>query len=298
MYGFAPAAFGHPALHDTLSELDQHLDADPNQREDRLHRNHIYRKLGRWQDALVDINRLEKQYPNDTTIRGLRAQILVELGQLSRAEDALIPLLNRKAANIPTRDRADAHALMARILDASNRTAKAPQHLETALNLAPTMERVTTLARLYDRQGLYKQARDTWRKGLRIFPETTVFRLGLVAAERSLGRYSHAIRALNPVLAHARVQSRWLRLRAELYEQNGQPTEAANDRKAALKQANQRVRKRRTPLSLLERARAHQALGNTNHALGDVNTALTLQPGLRQAHELRQELELGSRIKH
>ncbi len=297
-YGLAPAAFGHPALHNTLSELDHHLETSPDHRDSRLRRVHIYRKLGRFQEALGDIDQLANQYSNDATIRLIRAQVLVELGQLNRAEDALTSLLEPTTGNISASTRADAHSLMGQILDATDRSTSAPQHLETAMALAPTMERITTLARLYGKQGRRTQARDIWQKGLRVFPDATVLRLGLVTAERTLGRYSQAIKVLEPVLTHARVQSRWLRLRADIYEQNGQITEAGKDRKAAFQQADQRVQKRRTPLSLLERARAHQALGHTVNALRDVNTALALQPALIQAKELRQELETGSGINH
>jgi tetratricopeptide (TPR) repeat protein len=245
---------GHPGAPHELRELDAELRRHPDQSELYVERAEFLRTIARYDDALTDLDVAE----------ALGAEVDAERAQIHEMRGE--PLLAEYFASQALLLDPEAHVffLRGRVREQTGRLDAALADYRAALAVAESVELFAAEARVLIALGRIAEARAALEEAIR----TT----GAVVLRRELIRIAEpeaALHELQVVLQSARVKTDWLLLRAEVLAKLGRQEEAAEERKAAVIEAERIARRRPAPAILLARARAYEAVGRTEEARRD-----------------------------
>ena len=140
--------------------------------------------------------------------------------------------------------------LRGQIHEGVNQTALALSDYDASLQQRGFVDAYLRRARLLARQGDLDRARTGLREGILRMEGAVLLRSELIALCRQAGAIDCALEQVDAILAQARVQTRWLLVRAELLDADERPEEASRDRREALRQANDRVEHRGAAMAL------------------------------------------------
>jgi len=278
-------ASAHEALSISIQRVSEQIEATPDDPHLRQHRIDLYLADGHYADALSDLDELEALTPGAPEIYAGRAEVFFATEQPRDAIanlDAHIELTGGTLRSLWLRGQLHEQAL---------RVGDALADYDAALERGNLVDIYLARARLLVRQGDPIRACEGLAQGIDRMAGSVLLRTELLDVCAMVGNTHCALEQVDAILSQARVQTRWLLRRADLFQSEGRRDEASRDRREALRQADRLVERRGSALSYLDRARVHLALNETELARADLDTALRLLPTSTLEAEVRELLD-------
>ncbi|MFK7987302.1 MAG: tetratricopeptide repeat protein [Sandaracinaceae bacterium] len=273
----APAHADLP-LPERLARLDARLAVAPGDTDLHLERAELLLRAGREREALTELDLLDALRPDATRSDRMRARVLFESGLES---DALALL----SLAITDHDALASRRLRATFYSRLGRLEEALLDYDVVVRTAPDLETELARGRVLERLGRFDEAALSYETTL-ARTGATAARTALIAAERQRGAPQRALPHVDALIAASRVAPRWRVLRAEVLVAMGRDDSAREELDRALAEADRMVRRRASPLSLMERGRVHLARGERAAARADLQQAIRRAPRLREAQTL------------
>lgn len=316
----APLA-AHPGAHHDIERLTRLLTVSPDRTDLLTQRGRCYRIEGRLTESLADLERAVSLAPQDVEAHLQRGRTLAALGRSAEAHREFTTCLRLQPAHVAALvararvARASASDCLRSPICAIDARAAAPyptecglpgprqlactrahlraavDDLNAALSIRPDVEPALDRARLLEALGHTDVAADGLHDMLHKLGGAVVLRLELIRLETARGRHAEAVALIDEAMAGATSKIDWLLRRADVYAAAGDGVAARRDRESALAEADRAVARRATALHLVQRARAHLALGRRENAVADVQAALRRSPRYAEARELVRRLQ-------
>lgn len=284
MLALAPHATGHGGIAYELQRVETRLQSQPHDVEALLERAALQRLRGDYGAALADLNNLADRAPTLPELCFQRGMTLAALGYPAEAELDLSYVLSVR----PTSRRA--LVTRATLYEQLGQRSWAVRDYRAALALAPSVDVVLALGRLFERSGALDDAAACYANGLSELHDAEVIKQALVRIEAERGHLDRAIALVDTMIASRSFKAEAYLQRAELHDANGAASLALADRRTALSLIDRSLLKRPSALRRLSRAKALLALKRTDEARRDLELALNQSPSLREAQELLNAL--------
>lgn len=272
-------AHADPGVDEELADIAARVVDSPGDANLRIRYADLLRRSGRQDAALAELAIVETLAPRDARTWIVRGRIELDRNRLEAARRSA------EAALSLAPDDADAHILRGRALARSADFAGAVSEFDEALALRDDLEVSVERGRFLVLLGRFDEAADGYRAALIAHSGAAVLRRALVDVELMRGDHLAALAEIDAVVAHARIRTDWLLLRAEILAALGRDREAEADRASALEDAERLLTRRSSPSALASRADALLALGRVDEAIHDYEQALRRAPQLEAARE-------------
>lgn len=274
----------HDGLPHEIAELTERIVDDPSNPQLLLQRADLWRIEDGFDRALADLERARRLGADEAEVTLLKGRVLYEA---RRPEDALVAL----DAHLALRPGSFlGHWYRARARRAAGDADGALVDYGRAVELGTTLELFTERGALLEEREDFRAAARNYRMALQRLGESDLMRESLWRAEMAAKRFKAATAAIEPVLGRAQVRTRWLLMRADARAADGDRRGALADRQLALADVDEALKKRRSPMLLVQRAAAHRALGRLDLALADAEEAAKRAPKYAAAVRLHAEL--------
>ena len=234
----------------------------------------------RAEDALSELDVLDALAPRDERSAYWRARALLALSRPQEAEEAL------RDAESP-----GALELRGQLREERGERERALEDYGAARAMRPTLDLDLAAARLLERLGRIDEAVAVLDEGVRR-SSSSVLRERTAQLARRSGRYPLALRHVDALIAVA-PSARWRVLRAGILVDAGRGAEAEAELDRAARDADERVERRPSALTLSERARVCIARGDSDGARRDLEQAIRLAPAWPTARRLLAQVEAG-----
>lgn len=203
----------------TTRELEQHGDSA----ELYLTRADLFRRHGQFDAALTDLSTAERCQTNTVRLRLERARVLSDAGQATNALAEIEPFLQT------TPNHAEALLLRARSHARLGQPAAAVADFDSAINnaVAPGPDMFLERARQQAVQGKFAAAVRGLDQAITNFATFPPLQLAAIDYDRQQGAFDDALARAETFLARYPVKEPWLTLKAEIQEQAGRTSAAA-----------------------------------------------------------------------
>lgn len=255
---FAQASWGHGDRHEHLARVDAKIEANPDSLRFRLERAVALRRLGHYEESLVDLDRVLALSPDNGHVHYLRGLTHFDRGEHGDAETSL----RRYIDSVP--ESPSAHTALAETLIRQGRHREAGDEYSRAIAVHPTPapDLYIARARAYraagaEFQGLAIRGLDDAMASLG--PLVTLQRLA-IEIERDLGNHARALGRIDEVLADAPRKESWLAYKGRILASTGREQDAVDAfrlAQAALESLPPRVRSSPAMVSLRESIATH-----------------------------------------
>lgn len=274
-------AHPHEGVHERVEAVEARVAAQPDRAVHRVALADAYRRAGRPDLALAELEEAARLDPSDKALWLVKAEAHRDLGELAEAEGAADRLLASGPDFAGYALRADVRALRGRPLDALD-------DWDAAIALRVTPDAVIARGRLAEDIGDLDRAAAGYRQGSGV-----AVRQALIEVELRRDRPDAAIAEADALLAANPDHPDWLLLRAHAHEVAGDAASARLDRERALAVLDAQLAVRDTALRRLARARALLALVQVDDARSELEGVVARAPRLPDAQDLLITLEDG-----
>ncbi|MDE0007074.1 MAG: tetratricopeptide repeat protein [Gammaproteobacteria bacterium] len=250
---FAQASWGHGDRHEHLARVDAKIEANPDSLRFRFERAEALRRLGHYEESLVDLDRVLALSPDNGHVHYLRGLTHFDRGEYGDAETSL----RRYVDSVP--ESPSAHTALAETLIRQGRHREAGDEYSRAIAVHPTPapDLYVARARAYraagaEFQGLAIRGLDDAMASLG--PLVTLQRLA-IEIERDRGNHAGALGRIDEVLADVPRKESWLAYKGRVLASTGREQDAVDAfrlAQAALESLPPRVRSSPAMVSLAE----------------------------------------------
>jgi tetratricopeptide (TPR) repeat protein len=261
--GFVLARLGR--REEAESRFRRAIELDPDYRNAHFNLASTLAEQGRWEEAAEHYRRSYEIDAEDRLAHLEWARALVALGRTEEAEDALRQVIG-ETRSYERPIAAEAHALLAALLEGRGLPAEAAEHYRRAAELDPeSVSAHRGLAGLLGRQGRFGDAAGHLERVVELEPENVEARFGRSMALIFGERYADARRALEADLAAVGEAPPLVHLLARLLATSPEPS--VRDGELALKLAVHAFRQQGSLDRIETVAMAWAEAGNFEHAV-------------------------------
>ena len=277
----AGPATAHEDLRQRLEVLTLLVEAEPADAGHRMARSRVLLRLGRFAEALADLDAAERLAPHDRDVWLERGRVHLARGAPADAAVAIDRYLtgarpDRQALVVRARARAELGQVDSAVAD-----------YDRAVDLAGRLEDVLARGALLVRAGRLDQAVRGYRGAPQRLRDAVALRDAIVNVEVQRRRFDAALLEVDAALRRPDGRVRWLLVRADVLRAAGRNAVPAYA--AAASAAEALLHRRASDLVRMQRARAWLGLGRRAEAIAELEGIVRRSPHLRSAVALLAE---------
>lgn len=284
-------AWAHPGLHHDIAKVTAAIEVSPDRPDLWLRRARLHRLDGHAEAALADLERARHLGMGDGELLLEQGLALADAGFGRQAEETLNLYLQGHPGN------ADARARLGQLYADRGEIGFAIDAFRQSVDVSCRIETVVALGRLLEKTQQLDAAADLYRDALPKLGDAVLIVGALIRVETARGVYESALELVDALIKKSPVSTEWRIERARILRQRGDDAAANLALVAALKEADQSVRRRRTAINLHQRARVYHLLDRRREAIADLDAALQLAPGYVPAMKLHDQLNSNHKIQ-